>query len=121
MKTEEIEELFLKKYGNKITASESWVIRFAEGCVKLSEQLIKEEVKVKGVHPFDKIKGIDIAIMSKAIYDLKNIDGKTESETFSIVHDKLVELLSNPPMLSNDQPVKETDAIEFAEWMIDNG
>jgi hypothetical protein len=24
------EELFLKNYGNKITASESWVIRFAE-------------------------------------------------------------------------------------------
>ena len=24
------EELFLSKYGNKITASESWVIRFAE-------------------------------------------------------------------------------------------
>ena len=24
------EELFLEKYGNKITASESWVIRFAE-------------------------------------------------------------------------------------------
>ena len=23
------EDLFLKKYGNKITASESWVIRFA--------------------------------------------------------------------------------------------
>lgn len=33
------EELFLKKYGNKITASESWVIRFAEeyGSLKASE------------------------------------------------------------------------------------
>lgn len=35
MTTEDIEKLFLSKYGNKITASESWVIRFAEECVKM--------------------------------------------------------------------------------------
>jgi hypothetical protein len=29
------EDLFLKKYGNKITASESWVIRFSEDYCKL--------------------------------------------------------------------------------------
>lgn len=29
------EDLFLKKYGNKITASESWVIRFAEEYAKI--------------------------------------------------------------------------------------
>lgn len=31
---EEIEGLFLAKYGNKITASDSWVIRFALECVR---------------------------------------------------------------------------------------
>jgi hypothetical protein len=30
------ELLFLEKYGNKITASESWVIRFAEEYAKLN-------------------------------------------------------------------------------------
>ena len=30
------EALFLEKYGNKITASESWVIRFAEEYSKLN-------------------------------------------------------------------------------------
>lgn len=29
------EEFFLQKYGNRITASESWVIRFAEEYAKL--------------------------------------------------------------------------------------
>lgn len=33
------EDLFLKKYGNKITASESWVIRFAAEFATLISQL----------------------------------------------------------------------------------
>ncbi len=40
----QVEELFLKKYGNKITASESWVIRFAEECVKQSKETVLVEV-----------------------------------------------------------------------------
>lgn len=38
------EELFLKKYGNKITASESWVIRFAEEFAELKTTGIKTEI-----------------------------------------------------------------------------
>ena len=39
------EELFLQKYGNKITAAESWVIRFAEefaGITSTEEDCVKK-------------------------------------------------------------------------------
>ena len=38
-------KLFLEKYGNKITASESWVIRFAEEYAKQEVNKIKRKVK----------------------------------------------------------------------------
>jgi hypothetical protein len=40
------EELFLHKYGNKITASESWVIRFAEEYAKLKVDAVLPQADV---------------------------------------------------------------------------
>ncbi len=42
------EELFLQKYGNKITASESWVIRFAEEYAKLKTDAVLPQADVRG-------------------------------------------------------------------------
>lgn len=42
------EELFLQKYGNKITASESWVIRFAEEYAKLKVDAVLRQPVVRG-------------------------------------------------------------------------
>lgn len=39
------EELFLKKYGNKITAAESWVIRFAEEYAQSQTEALKKEIE----------------------------------------------------------------------------
>lgn len=36
------EDLFLKKYGNKITPAESWVIRFAEEYADLKNAWLRE-------------------------------------------------------------------------------
>ena len=41
------EELFLQKYGNKITASESWVIRFAEEYAKLKTDAVLPQADVR--------------------------------------------------------------------------
>ncbi len=44
------EELFLQKYGNKITASESWVIRFAEEYAKLKvDAVLRQPDVIKSV------------------------------------------------------------------------
>lgn len=46
------EELFLQKYGNKITASESWVIRFAEEYAKLKvDAVLRQPDVIKSVCP----------------------------------------------------------------------
>ncbi len=45
------EELFLEKYGNKITASESWVIRFAEEYAALKVKEAQSEQPTKDI-PF---------------------------------------------------------------------
>lgn len=44
------EELFLQKYGNKITSSESWVIRFAEEYAQLkADAVLRQPDVIKSV------------------------------------------------------------------------
>jgi hypothetical protein len=45
------EELFLEKYGNKITAGESWVIRFAEEYAKIKLNEVLPQAAVSGSLP----------------------------------------------------------------------
>lgn len=46
--TEEAEKLFLKKYGNKISATESWVIRFAVDFANHFSSLSEEKKEPDG-------------------------------------------------------------------------
>ena len=64
------EELFLKKYGNKITANESWVIRFAEEYANQECESLRKELEEK----------------DKEIERLKNELKDKEQEYFELLH-----------------------------------
>lgn len=68
MKTAETiaEEIFLKKYGNNITASESWVIRFtAEVAKEYASQAIDEAAKCAKEEDEDMLSDEILEIKSK--------------------------------------------------------
>lgn len=75
MKTSDIEKLFLEKYGNKIMASESWVIRFAEECVNASQlqqpnkEVSNEEIfKLINQHFANEISSISLANALRTLF-----------------------------------------------------